>query len=175
MNTTLKYNSAEWRIFLRVLLKSKQKSNRDVLCLDCWQVLTYYQNLAHKRDQPSHSCHILTSNSFATERRFMKWAQKYQKVYQSEGGIFYANPFSDFEKRWKALTKGPKKPQQQQEPIEEEKEDLEINSGMGDHEYTESNLEDRERSQITCHQEVKESIIDLQNKLQVLEFKLEQQ
>ena len=51
----IKQYSHEWKNLLKQLKRSKNKSNRDVLCVKCWEVLTYERNIKHKLKYPDHS------------------------------------------------------------------------------------------------------------------------
>ena len=51
MFITLK--TREWEKLMFNITFSKKKSNRDVLCLICWEILTYEQREDHLRCYPS--------------------------------------------------------------------------------------------------------------------------
>ena len=99
----------EWKSFLKLLQKSKKKSNRDVLCLDCWEIFSYERNIRHKRENPTHLPNILTSNQFATESRFIKIAKLKDRVKLDGQLALFENPFKNFEKRLMTLNVAKKK------------------------------------------------------------------
>ena len=65
----------DWQIFLDNLNYSKSKSNRDVLCVNCWKILKYEECVKHKTLEPDHSKNILTSKEYATETKFITVAR----------------------------------------------------------------------------------------------------
>ena len=73
-------DSDEWKTFARYLLWSKQKSNRDVLCLKCWKIMKYEEAVKHKITSPDHTKSVLTSKEFASETKFITVARAMNKV-----------------------------------------------------------------------------------------------
>lgn len=73
-------NSQEWQAFLQNLQWSKQKSNRDVLCLKCWKVMKYEECVKHKMLQSDHIRSILTSKEYASESKFIAVAKAMGKI-----------------------------------------------------------------------------------------------
>ena len=73
-------DSEQWFEFIAKLIKSKQKSNKDVFCVKCWRIFRYEENLKHKEDLPEHSKSVLTSKYYATEKRFISLARALKKV-----------------------------------------------------------------------------------------------
>lgn len=73
-------DSQDWATFVRNLNWSKQKSNRDVLCLKCWRIMKYEECVKHKMLQPDHTKNILTSKEYATEIKFLAVARAMNKV-----------------------------------------------------------------------------------------------
>lgn len=73
-------DSEEWHDFVRDLLWSKQKSNRDVLCLKCWKIMKYEECVKHKTLQPDHIKSILTSKEYASEAKFISIAKAMNKI-----------------------------------------------------------------------------------------------
>ena len=94
-------DSEEWAQFLRSLNWSKQKSNRDVLCLKCWKIMKYEECVKHKILQPDHIKSILTSKEYAQEAKFMAVAKAMGKVRYEEGGEreYYENPYKAKQRR----------------------------------------------------------------------------
>ena len=83
----------DWKKFLKQVAKSKRKSNRDVLCTDCWEILTYERNLKHKADFPEHVKNIITSRGFATEGKFIKLAKALNKFIVKDDREYFENPY----------------------------------------------------------------------------------
>ena len=53
-----------------------QKSNRDVICLDCWQIFNYDQKVRHLKAYPEHKSRILTSKYFSTQDDLLRLCQE---------------------------------------------------------------------------------------------------
>jgi hypothetical protein len=64
----LKVYSSEWRDFISKLEVIKTKSNREVLCIECWQMLNCKQKINHLKRLPDHEKFLLTSTKYASER-----------------------------------------------------------------------------------------------------------
>lgn len=62
----IKKDSKEWENFIVQIEYIKTKSNRQVLCAQCWLMLNYEQKVKHLRENPSHEPSILTSAKFAS-------------------------------------------------------------------------------------------------------------
>lgn len=73
-------DTEEWGQFLHNLNWSKQKSNRDVLCLKCWKIMKYEECVKHKMLAPDHIKSILTSKEYASEGKFIAVARAMGKV-----------------------------------------------------------------------------------------------
>lgn len=50
----IKRNSPEWTTFINKLNLIKTKSNREVLCIKCWQMLNCKQKIKHLKQMPDH-------------------------------------------------------------------------------------------------------------------------
>lgn len=94
-------DSEEWSQLLRNLNWSKQKSNRDVLCLKCWKIMKYEECVKHKMLQPDHIKSILTSKEYAQEGKFIAVARALGKVRFEDNGIkeYYENPYKTKDRR----------------------------------------------------------------------------
>ena len=58
----IKRNSPEWDVFIQKLNNIKSKSNREVLCIKCWQMLNCKQKIRHLKQFPEeHKQYLLTS------------------------------------------------------------------------------------------------------------------
>ena len=86
-------NTDDWDNLLFNLKFSKKKSNRDVLCLACWEILTYEQRENHLNKNPTHSKEVLTSMWFGTENKFISIAEKNGKIEEINGIRHYEDPF----------------------------------------------------------------------------------
>lgn len=91
----LKRNSDEWDQFIVRLNTIKTKSNREVLCIQCWQMLNCKQKIKHLRLYPDHKAYLLTSTQYASEQKICELAQAYGKlVKQSDGEEYMISPFA---------------------------------------------------------------------------------
>ena len=63
----IKRDSSEWHSFIERLNQIKQKSNREVLCIKCWQMLNCKQKIKHLKLYPDHKTFLLTSTQYASE------------------------------------------------------------------------------------------------------------
>ena len=86
-------NSDDWQNLLFNLQFSKSKSNRDVLCAICWEIITYEQREKHLMASPSHKDEVLTSKSFCNEEKFVFMAERYGRAKEFGGIIYYENPY----------------------------------------------------------------------------------
>ncbi|CAI2380325.1 unnamed protein product [Moneuplotes crassus] len=83
----LKKPSTEWNDYCRKLSAIKKKSNREVLCTDCWMILNYEQRGKHNSKFPEHKPSILTSSQFASEIQFYHIAFANNKVVEKSKGV----------------------------------------------------------------------------------------
>jgi hypothetical protein len=67
--------SNEWEKFKEYLQYSRSKSNKDVLCLDCWEILKYEQNVKHKLEFPAHSKSVLTAKDYCSSQLILEYAK----------------------------------------------------------------------------------------------------
>ena len=65
----IRKNSPEWHNFLLKLEQIKMKSNRDIMCVKCWQMYNYKQKLEHLKDYPDHYTYMITSAKYASEAK----------------------------------------------------------------------------------------------------------
>ena len=82
----LKKSSKEWDSYVRKLGAIKRKSNREVLCTECWMILNYEQRGKHSIKFPHHKESILTSSQFASEIQFYHIAFTNNKVIEKANG-----------------------------------------------------------------------------------------
>ncbi len=71
----LKINSNEWKDFIQKLEIIKTKSNREVLCISCWQMLNCKQKIKHLKKYPDHEKYLLTSTKYASEKQIISLAK----------------------------------------------------------------------------------------------------
>ena len=71
----LKVNSIEWRDFISKLEIIKTKSNREVLCIHCWQMLNCKQKIKHLKKFAEHEKYLLTSTKYASEKQILSLAK----------------------------------------------------------------------------------------------------
>ena len=64
----IKRNSPEWIDFINRLSSIRSKSNREVLCVQCWQMLNCKQKIKHLKKSPDHEKYLLTSTKYASEK-----------------------------------------------------------------------------------------------------------
>ena len=83
----LKKPSQEWDDYTTRLQSIKLKSNREVLCTECWMILNYEQRGKHSKKFPCHKESILTSSQFASEYQFLSLAIRHNKVVEKEDDV----------------------------------------------------------------------------------------
>ena len=89
----IKYNSSEWRVLLRKLKKSMEKSNRDYLCVKCWSVICYRSMKNHYKFLPTHNQSTLSSKHFTSESKFIILSKDFGKERIIDGESYYESPF----------------------------------------------------------------------------------
>ena len=104
MPSYIEKDTDAWKVFVRNLSWSKQKSNRDVLCLKCWKILKYEECVKHRSLAPDHLKSILTSKEFASETKFVAVARAMGKINISDGKEVYENPYKSNDKRGRPST-----------------------------------------------------------------------
>ena len=83
----LKKPSKEWDNYMKRLNAIKRKSNREVLCTECWMILNYEQRGKHSSKFPKHKDSILTSSQFASEIQFYHIAFTHNKVIEKPNDV----------------------------------------------------------------------------------------
>ena len=91
----IRKESREWESFLARLDAIKNKSNRDVLCLDCWAIFNYEQKIKHLRYHEDHATQILTSKDFACEAHVISLATEHKKVLRHNEELYVEDPFQN--------------------------------------------------------------------------------
>lgn len=76
-------NSQDWYSLIQNLKLSKSKSNRDVLCAECWEMLNYETCRVHKALKPAHCQSFITSRDYSSEDKFISLSLRFSKVYYS--------------------------------------------------------------------------------------------
>ena len=90
----LRRGSLEWRQLIERLNLIKTKSNREVLCQECWQMLNCKQKIKHLRQFPEHKQQLLTSTQYASEQKICELALKHGKLLrQPDGSECLVSPF----------------------------------------------------------------------------------
>eukprot|EP00347_Sterkiella_histriomuscorum_P013760 403363475 len=77
----IKQGTQEWEDLLQKFQYSTAKSNRDVLCSQCWKILKYEEFVKHKIFLPHHTGSILTSKKFASEKKFIEISKNLGKYF----------------------------------------------------------------------------------------------
>lgn len=77
----LKVSSPEWHDFISKLEVIKTKSNREVLCIQCWQMLNCKQKIKHLKKNPDHEKFLLTSTKYASEKQILSLSKAQNKFY----------------------------------------------------------------------------------------------
>ena len=91
----IKRNTEEWDTFIQKLHRIKLKSNREVLCVKCWQMLNCKQKIKHLKNQPAHKEFLLTSTQYASEQKICELAIGYNKLFKKNDGHDYIiSPFA---------------------------------------------------------------------------------
>eukprot|EP00347_Sterkiella_histriomuscorum_P013559 403364251 len=97
----LKVNSREWRDFIQRLEIIKTKSNREVLCINCWQMLNCKQKIKHLKKTPEHEKYLLTSTKYASEKQIIALAKAQNKYHQKADGDYVATPFGTLNRQFR--------------------------------------------------------------------------
>lgn len=94
-------DSKDWTIFLENLRLSASKSNRDVLCTECWELINYEVSKAHKVEHPDHTKSMRTSRDYLDVETFMDLAKEKKHYYldESTGEEYFENPYKQFHGR----------------------------------------------------------------------------
>ena len=71
--------SKDWHWVVRNLVKSKKKSNRDILCSLCWEVLKYDESIQHKKEFPEHIKYFITAKDYTSEKKIIAIAKQNNK------------------------------------------------------------------------------------------------
>eukprot|EP00347_Sterkiella_histriomuscorum_P001262 403372707 len=91
----IKKDTKEWQDFIHNLKLSKSKSNRDVMCTHCWELLNYEVVRVHKVQYPTHTINFKTSRHYASEEKFIKLSQLHNRIIydKTEDSEYYENPY----------------------------------------------------------------------------------
>jgi hypothetical protein len=76
----IKVNSQDWKEFINKLEVIKTKSNREVLCIQCWQMLNCKQKIKHLKKFQDHEKFLLTSTKYASEKQMLSLARTQGKL-----------------------------------------------------------------------------------------------
>ncbi len=85
--------SPEWEELTTNLALSHKKSNRDVLCTACWKIYRYMKNRTHLEKIPNHRQHVLITNMFTDEEKFLDHALINKKAFLDGANLVVVNPY----------------------------------------------------------------------------------
>ena len=102
----IRTTGTEWELLQERLDVLKLKSNRDVLCVNCWAVYNYEQRLKHVRETPSHAEGILTSRAFASGAQMISIGNQHNKIVIKDGERFLQDPFQGTFRLKSSIRKG---------------------------------------------------------------------
>ena len=94
----IKVQSQEWKEFISKIELIKTKSNREVLCLNCWQMLNCKQKIKHLRRNPEHEKYLLTSTKYASEKQILSLAATQSKLFSLQDGEYMVPPYGPMNK-----------------------------------------------------------------------------
>ena len=77
----LKVGNPEWNEFIKKLEVIKTKSNREVLCIQCWQMLNCKQKIKHLKKYEDHEKFLLTSTKYASEAQLISLSQAQDRYF----------------------------------------------------------------------------------------------
>ena len=78
-------NTPEWSQFIHRIESVRLKSNREVLCVKCWQMFNCKQKVKHAQKFPDHQQYVLTSSQYAFEAKIVELAIGCGKLVEKEG------------------------------------------------------------------------------------------
>eukprot|EP00347_Sterkiella_histriomuscorum_P018639 403344750 len=87
--------SKQWDILIYNIHLSKSKSNRDILCGLCWEILNYEVCRQHKIQKKDHLEFLFTSRDYSSEEKFIRLSKKFGKyIYNSgQNAEYFFNPY----------------------------------------------------------------------------------
>jgi hypothetical protein len=98
LSSKIAIGSQEWNILIAKVENSKRKSNRDLLCTQCWQVYTYEMSLKHKKEAPTHADFLLTTKHYSSDEKLLRVSQQCGKVSTVNGMVYLENPYKKVRK-----------------------------------------------------------------------------
>ena len=93
----IKLNSSEGRTLMAQLKKSTKKSNRDYLCVRCWNVYSYVRVQTHRRWFPEHASSIVSSRHFASRKKLITISKEFAKYEEHDGNAYVESPYKSGE------------------------------------------------------------------------------
>ena len=99
----IKRNTEEWAEFVSKLDVIKTKSNREVLCIHCWQMLNCKQKIKHLKTDPEHEKFLLTSTKYASEKQILGLAEACNKIIKKGDNEFIITPYGPLSKSLKEI------------------------------------------------------------------------
>lgn len=100
----LKLSTAEWKEFINKLEVIKTKSNREVLCIHCWQMLNCKQKIKHLKSDPEHERFLLTSTKYASEKQIVSLAKSQGKHHMRSDGAYVIIPSGPYYRQCRELS-----------------------------------------------------------------------
>ena len=97
----LKVQSSEWKEFIDKLEVIKTKSNREVLCIHCWQMLNCKQKIKHLKKNPDHEKYLLTSTKYASEKQILSLSKTQNKYYTQNDGEYVLTPYGPLNRQFR--------------------------------------------------------------------------
>ena len=96
-NFSVEIESFEWKEMLEKLRKTATKTNKDKLCVKCWQVYSYKLAKRHQEDKPAHSLSLLSPSAFSSENTFLRLAYEQGRCELNNSGRIFRvmDPFDD--------------------------------------------------------------------------------
>eukprot|EP00347_Sterkiella_histriomuscorum_P005692 403355628 len=87
--------SKQWDILIYNIHLSKSKSNRDILCGLCWEILNYEVCRQHKIQKKDHQEFLFTSRDYSSEEKFIRLSKQFGKyIYNSDqNSEYFFNPY----------------------------------------------------------------------------------
>ncbi|CAI2369501.1 unnamed protein product [Moneuplotes crassus] len=83
----IRKSTREWREYCTKLSDIKKKSNKEILCTECWMFLNYEQKTKHAARFPAHRGSVLTPSQFASELQFYPIALVNNKIIEKGRGV----------------------------------------------------------------------------------------
>ena len=100
----IKVPSVEWVLLKKKIKLSKEKRNKDLFCLKCWKVYSYYLLKAHLKSFPKHDESVISSKHFASESKFIALCKEFNRIHEIGGSLYVESPYNPASFPQKTLT-----------------------------------------------------------------------